>query len=54
MGKKARRKPRPAKGTPNENKVEVFCRYIVRNGKKIYPVKSKYFHFWVMPKTSQS
>lgn len=25
----------------------VFCRYIVRNGRKIYPVKAKVFRFWV-------
>lgn len=31
----------------NEGKVEVFCRYITRKGKKIYPKKGKFFHFWV-------
>lgn len=30
--------------------VEVFCRYIVRNGKTIYPKNAKYFHFWVKAK----
>gem|GEM_PF-7113592 len=28
----------------------VFCRYIIRNGKTIYPVKAKYFRFWVKVK----
>ncbi len=27
--------------------VEVFCRYVRRNGKIIYPKKAKFFHFWV-------
>ncbi len=27
--------------------VEVFARYIRRNGKIIYPKNAKYFHFWV-------
>lgn len=26
---------------------EVFTRYITRNGRRIYPRKSKYFHFYV-------
>ena len=26
--------------------VEVFCKYVVRNGKIIYPKKAKFFHFW--------
>jgi hypothetical protein len=30
--------------------VEVFCRYITRNGKRIYPKNAKFFHFWVKPK----
>lgn len=30
--------------------VEVFARYITRNGKTIYPKNSKYFHFWVKRK----
>ena len=29
------------------SKREVFCRYIYKNGKKIYPKNSKFFHFWV-------
>jgi hypothetical protein len=28
-------------------KREVFCRYITRKGKRIYPKKAKFFHFWV-------
>ncbi len=32
----------------NMNNVsEVFCRYIVRKGKKIYPKKARFFHFYV-------
>ena len=30
--------------------VEVFARYVVKNGKIIYPKRSKYFHFWVKGK----
>lgn len=30
--------------------VEVFCRYITKNGKKIYPKNAKLFHFWVEKK----
>lgn len=29
---------------------EVFCRYIVRNGKRIYPKRAKVFHFFVRMK----
>lgn len=25
---------------------EVFCRYIVRKGKVIYPTNAEFFHFW--------
>ena len=25
----------------------VYCRYIVKNGKRIYPKKSKVFRFWI-------
>lgn len=25
----------------------VFCKFIVKNGKKIYPKKGKVFRFWV-------
>jgi hypothetical protein len=32
----------------NENLCKlVFCKYIVRNGKRIYPKKAKVFCFWV-------
>lgn len=31
----------------NSNKKEIFCRCIHKNGRVIYPKKSKYFHFWV-------
>lgn len=27
--------------------VEVFCRFIVRNGVTIYPAHARYFHFFV-------
>jgi hypothetical protein len=26
---------------------EVFCRYIVRKGKRIYPKNARFFHFFV-------
>ena len=26
---------------------EVFCRYIIKNGRVIYPTNSKFFHFYV-------
>lgn len=26
---------------------EVFCRFIRKNGKIIYPKRSKYFHFFI-------
>lgn len=28
-------------------KIRVFCRYIVKNGKRIYPKTSKFFSFLV-------
>lgn len=28
----------------------VFCRYVRRNGKIIYPKKGKFFRFWVKVK----
>lgn len=31
----------------NSNKKEIFCRFIRKNGKVIYPKNAKYFHFWV-------
>lgn len=33
-----------------KNKREIFCRYITRNGKRIYPKRGKYFHFYVYNK----
>ncbi|MBP3644814.1 MAG: hypothetical protein J6K55_00120 [Clostridia bacterium] len=35
---------------------EVFCRFIRRNGRIIYPKNARYFHFWVRddrPKESE-
>ncbi len=29
---------------------EVFCRYVVRNGKIIFPKRAKVFHFFVKMK----
>ncbi len=29
---------------------EIFCRYIVKNGKRIYPKRSKFFHFFIKVK----
>ena len=26
---------------------EIFCRYIRKNGKIIYPKNSRFFHFWI-------
>lgn len=34
----------------NDNHVgqrEVFCPFIRKSGKKVYPKNAKYFHFWV-------
>ena len=28
-------------------KREVFCRFITRNGKRIYPKNARFFHFFV-------
>lgn len=33
-----------------EKMTEVFCRYIIRNGKMIFPKKSHFFHFWTKTK----
>lgn len=30
-----------------DNKIEIFCRYIKRNGKVIYPKNGTLFHFFV-------
>ncbi len=32
--------------------IEIFCRYIRKNGRIIYPKKGKYFHFYVDRKES--
>ncbi|WP_191906954.1 hypothetical protein [Adhaeribacter soli] len=32
-------------GACTEGYVEVFCRYIVKGGKKIYPKKGQFFRF---------
>ncbi len=44
-------------GTTNTNSskdglVEVFCKYIVIKGKKIYPKNGGVFHFWAKPRTA--
>jgi hypothetical protein len=39
-----------AKTNTNENnggKIEIFCRYITRKGKKIYRKDGGLYHFWV-------
>jgi hypothetical protein len=36
------------------NKIEIFCRYVTRGGKKIYPKGSKFFHFWVTEKSKKN
>jgi len=38
------------KAKPKAGYREVFCRYVVRNGKKIYPKNGKVFHFFVKEK----
>lgn len=40
------------KDKQNEGKREIFCRYIVRKGKRIYPKKAKFFRFWVTDKAA--
>ena len=39
-----------AKKNPPPGYREVFCRYITRNGKRIYPKNAKVFHFYVSVK----
>lgn len=34
---------------PPAGTIEVFCRFIVKNGKKIFPKKAKCFHFFMRP-----
>lgn len=36
--------------TDKEGLIEVFCAYIIRNGKIIYPKGARCFHFWMRPK----
>ncbi len=36
-----------------EGYTEVFCRYITKNGKRIYPKKARFFHFFVKDKTDK-
>ena len=31
--------------TSRSNQEYIFCRYIVRNGKRIYPKRSRFFRF---------
>jgi hypothetical protein len=38
------------KSKPKAGYREVFCRYIIRNGKIIYPKNGKVFHFFVKEK----
>ena len=39
------------KPTPGKDDLkEVFCRYIIVKGQKIYPKKAKFFHFWIKAK----
>jgi hypothetical protein len=34
----------------NNTYILVYCKYIVRNGKRIYPTRAKCFRFWVKVK----
>ncbi|MEI3097224.1 MAG: hypothetical protein V8T33_13085 [Parabacteroides distasonis] len=36
--------------TREDSKTRIFCRYIVKNGKRIYPKTSRYFSFLVSDK----
>lgn len=38
----------------NEAKKEIYCRYIHRNGRIIYPKNAQFFHFWVEDSGSAS
>ena len=31
----------------DEGKKEIFCKYITKNGKRIYPKNGKFFHFFI-------
>lgn len=39
--------------SPKEGTVEVFVRYITKNGKRIYPKNGKCFHFFVAANRSK-
>lgn len=30
--------------------IEIFCAYVIKKGKKIYPKNAKCFHFFLKPK----
>lgn len=32
---------------------EVFCRYVTRNGKRIYPKNARFFHFFIKVPTAK-
>lgn len=38
------------KKNSDEQGTEVFCRYIVKNGVRIYPKNGGYFHFFIKDK----
>lgn len=33
--------------TQKDGKIRIFCRYIVKNGKRIYPKNSRFFSFLI-------
>ncbi len=35
---------------PKAGYVLIYCRYIVRKGRRIYPKNARFFRFWVKPK----
>ena len=40
--------------SPRPGWVEVFCAYVVRKGKRIYPKKGKCLHFWMKAKKTKA
>ena len=36
----------------DSGRVLIYCKYIVRNGKRIYPKNASCFRFWVEPKSA--
>ena len=36
-----------SKSQKDEGKKEIFCKYITKNGKRIYPKNGKLFHFFI-------